>query len=162
MLTSQKDFVDNVNCKLSRFFAIDIYRYIYLYIYCICICIYTVYICKLSNFQSDLSCYFFFITENKRVYIYSIYIHTYICVYIYINTFLKKINNSLNQIENYLICTILIVWVFVLPLAVTPCSVSPVSPLCLLCLNCLIPCTCPQPLLSRYCLSYTCFPPPPP
>jgi len=32
--------------------------------------------------------------------------------------------------------------------------------LCLLSLNCLIPCTCPQPLLSRYCLMlYTCFPP---
>jgi len=40
----------------------------------------------------------------------------------------------------------------------TPCSVSP---LCLLCLDCLIPCTCPQPLLSRYCLmSYTCVSPP--
>ncbi|TNN83594.1 hypothetical protein EYF80_006112 [Liparis tanakae] len=37
---------------------------------------------------------------------------------------------------------------------------SPLSPPCLLCLNCLIPCTCPQPLLSRYCLmSYTCVSP---
>jgi len=34
------------------------------------------------------------------------------------------------------------------------------SPPCLLCLDCLILCTCPQPLLSRYCLmSYTCVSP---
>jgi len=51
---------------------------------------------------------------------------------------------------------------------VTPCSVSPVSPvfcvsyvssvppLCLLRLDCFIPFTCPQPLLSCYCNSMFC------